>query len=485
MIKVIVRYRFLAISLLFLSGCGLMGPTYQKPDVGNLDAFRSNTSGIQVESGVNLSDVSWWTKFDDGTLNDLIDQALEHNNNIQMAIGNIAVAEAQLKQVHMGWIPTLNLGGTAGVGQVFGFNNGIQGPSAGFLPNQPNANFNFYSAGLIPTYSLNVFQLIKQGDAASANLEIQKYAKDATRLAVISQVVGGYFTLLAVNEQLQEQRQFITDLTELVELNKIQHKHGYLALTDIQQAQEQLEQAKMQLPTLEANKVATENALQVLVNQNPGSIQPDNEFADIGTDNIIPGSLPSSVLRNRPDIKQAEGQLKLANANIGVATSNFFPTIDITTPLGLFNMNYANLFNPSGDFWAAQITAKMPILNAGLFALVKEKKADYYVAYYNYIQTVKSAFANVDNSFSSYNMINKTAEAANNYYAVTKLNYQLNHKNYKLGYIAYSDTLSSKLTQDSAEINLTQVKLQQLQALVNLYQALAGGYNYKNTDKMK
>ncbi|MBP9742466.1 MAG: TolC family protein [Burkholderiales bacterium] len=468
-----------------LGGCGLMGPTYQKPNIDTPDHFRSITASVQVESGVNLSDVSWWTKFNDPTLNQLIDDALMHNNNIQMAIGNIAVAQAQLKRVHMGWVPTLSAGGFAGVGQVFNYNSGITDPQlSSIAPNDPNANFNFYGAGLVPNYSLNIFNLIKKADVAKANLEAQRYAKDATRLTVLSQVAGSYFTLLALNEQIVEQQQLIADLTEVVELGKIQYKHGYISLTDIQQSQEQLEQAKMQLPTLENNKTAAENALKVLTNKNPGIIVGANQLTNIKSDNIIPVSLPSSVLRNRPDIMQAEAQLKVANANIGVATSNFFPTLDITTPLGLFNTNYANLFNPSGDFWTLQIAAVMPILNAGLLELVKEKKADYYVAYYGYVQTVRLAFADVDDKFASYNAINKTALAANSFYEIAKLNQQLNQKNYKSGYSAYSDTLSSKLTVDNTRLSLTGVKLQQLQALVNLYQALAGGYNYKNTEEL-
>lgn len=479
---------FIVINItLLVSSCGLLGPDYQQPVIDTPNNFRSAaSSGMSVESGVNLSDVSWWTKFNDPTLNQLIDDALIHNNSIQSAVGNIAVAQAQLKRVHMGWIPTLGVGGLAGVGQTFNFSNGVS-PSSGtssLLPDDSSANFNFYGAGLVPNYSLNIFKLIKQADAAEANLMVQKYTKDAVRLAVISQVVGSYFTLLALDEQIKEQNQLIDDLVETNELQKIQYKHGYAALTDIQQAQEQLEQAKMQLPTLENNKIIVENALQVLIDKNPGRIINNNKLANIKTDSIIPISLPSSVLRNRPDIMQAEGQLKLANANIGVATASFFPNIDITTPLGLFNANYANLFDASGDFWEAQISATMPILNAGLFTLLKEKKADYYVAYYNYVQTVRSAFADVDDKFASYNAANKTAISANSLYSITKLNQNLNQKNYKLGYAAYSDTMSSKVTLDNASLSVTQVKLQQLQSLVNLYQALAGGYNYKNTEQL-
>jgi multidrug efflux system outer membrane protein len=477
---------FLSITIILssITSCGLLGPSYKKPEIKTLDAFRNNTSGVQVESGVNLSDVSWWTKFDDQNLNTLIDLALENNNNIQMAIANIKVAELQLKQVHFQWIPNLSLGGTAAAGQLFNSNNGIQNPILSQIsPNQPYSNFNFYSAGLIPSYGFNVFSLVKQADLAKANIELQQDIKDTVRLTVISQVVGSYFTLLALNKQIEQQQKLIKDLTAVVEFAKIEHKHGYASLADISQYQEQLQQAKISMPSLDSDQVAAQNALRVLVNKEPGKVVTDINLDDISTDGIIPSSLPSQVLNNRPDIKQAEAQLKLANANIGVATANFFPRIDITTPLGLYNANFANLLTPSSDFWTTQITAVMPILNAGLLVLVKQRKAEYYIAYFNYIQTVKNAFANVDNAFANYNSNSDTFKYVNQFYALNKIDYDLTNKKFKLGYISYSETFNSKLNLDKAAIATTQAKLQQLQALVMLYQALAGGYNYNNSEK--
>ena len=430
--KLVIKSLIISIPFAILCGCGLMGPTYKKPLIPTPTHFRSDSTGVLVESGVNFSDTSWWARFNSLTLNSLIDDALKHNNNIQMAVGNIAIAQAQLKRVNMSWIPTISLGGTAGVGQA-NYNSGVQN------------SFNFYSAGLVPNYSLNILKQIKQ---------------------------------------IAQQQKLILDLTEIVELTQIQYKRGYVALTDIQQYQEQLEQAKIQLPALEHNKTVIENTLSVLLNRSLGKITQDNKFADIDINGIIPINLPSSVLRNRPDIMQAEAELKIANADIGVATANFFPSINITTPIGLLNTNYSSLFNPSGDFWVAQITAIMPILDLGLYALLKEKKAQYYVAYYNYIQTVKLAFADVDNNFSNYNTLVKMAISAKSLYEVANSNAKLNQKSYQLGYLSYMDTVSSRLVLDNAQLNLTQVKLQQLQALVNLYQALAGGYNYNNSDKL-
>ncbi|MFN7093933.1 MAG: efflux transporter outer membrane subunit [Burkholderiales bacterium] len=473
-----------------LANCALLGPKYVKPKVEAPKTWSSAPAGELVhESGTNLSEISWWTRFNDPSLNNLIEEGLANNNNIQIAIGNITAAQGILQRVKMSWLPTISLGGSAGIGQIFNFDPGINNSAiSSSIPPGSMANtsgYNFYAGGLVPSYSLNVFQQLKQGEVAKANLASANYTKDATRLAVISQIAGSYFTLLALEEQLAEQKQVIADLTELVKLTKILYQDGFASLTDIQQYQQHLEQANMQLPGIENNIVQTQNALQVLLNRNPGKIIHQSNFAQLKTSNIIPVSLPSSVLRNRPDIMQAEEQLKIANANIGVATANFFPNISLTTPIGGFSNQVQNLFSPSGNFWTAQIMATMPILNLGLHGLIKEKKGHYYVAYYDYIQTVKTAFAQVDDNLSQYTQIQHSYAAAQKFYAITKSNVELTNKNYTLGYISYPESLSSKVTLDQAAITLTQIKLQQLQAIVNLYQSMAGGYNYNNTAKAK
>lgn len=484
--KMIVQRTGLTSSLLIVAiiaalagGCSF-GPDYRQPDVATPNAWAHNNN--LSESTANLSDISWWEKFNDPVLNNLINQALENNNNIQMAIGNINAASSQLKQINMAWVPVIDLGGSVTTGQVLNL-NGV--PPIGGAPVSNTSDFTFYQGGLIPAYSLNIMKQLKQADVAKLNLAANRYAKDAIRLAVISQVVGSYFSLLALNEQLEEQKQLIADLSEGLHLTNIQYKNGLATLNDVQQYEAQLQSAKMNIPVTEDNIVHTENALQVLMNKNPGIIDTNNKFENIKTDGKIPGNLPSTVLRNRPDILQAEEQLKSANVNIGVAYSNYFPTITLTSPVGAFSSQLTSLFNPSGDFWAATAAVNLPILNLGINQIVKKSKAQYYIAYYNYVQTVRNAFAEVDNNLSTVVKMQNKRDAADKMYTATKLNAKLNQTNYKLGYISYPDSISSKINADNSKAIVTQTKLQQLQAIVSVYQSMAGGYNYKNTEEAK
>lgn len=477
----------LIIAPLILVGCALLGPDYKKPVTATPDTWAhsesATTTNTESAYSVNLSDVSWWQKFNDPVLNNLIESALDNNSNLQVAVANIAIAQSQLKQVHLSWVPTIALGGSAGVGQAANL-SGI--PS--FTPGQSapsTTDFNFYQAGLVPVYSVNIFKLIKQSDVAKFNINAARAAKDSVRLTIISQITGSYFSLLALHEELDQQKAIVADLEELVKLSKIQYKNGLVALTDIQSYEQQLRNVEINIPPIEDNIVHTQNALQVLLGRNPGDIEVKTKFADVDLTGKIPVNTPSVVLRNRPDIISSEEQLKAANANIGVATSNYFPNITLTTPVGGFSSQLTGLFNPAGDFWTTQIAATIPILNLSLSQIVKQSKGHYYIAYYNYIQTVKGAFAEVDNSLSTYAKTQDSYNSALKLADVINSNADLNKKNYELGYTSYPELLPSKISADSAKTTITQIRLQQIQSIISVYQAMAGGYNYKNTEDTK
>lgn len=476
-------------SAILVSGCSMFSSDYKAPKVDTPTSWDlANDANYEV-SKANLSDVSWWERFDDKELNQLITSALQNNNSIEVAIGNIQLAKAQLTQVYMGWVPSISLGGSMGIGNVGNFATGFN-PSglSPLIANQipPTANnqpFNFYQGGLIPSYTVNILQQLKGADIAKANIQGARALKDSVRLTIISQVAGSYFTILALNQQLSTQKQMVSDLTELMRLLNIEYQHGYLAKPDMDQYQENLDQAKAVIPQIEDNLVKSKNALAVLVNNKDLKVDLDSSFAKVKMDGIIPVNLPSAVLQNRPDIIQAEQRLIAADANIDYARANFFPTINLTLPMGGFNAKLGDMLSPSGNFWMAQMNAVMPILNLGINALIKQAKANYYMAYYNYIQTVQTAFADVNNNMSGYSKNKEVLEANDRVYKTANSNYDANMQNYKLGYISYPETMSSKVTMERAQMAATQSKLNQIQSLLQLYQSLGGGYNYQNSEK--
>ncbi len=480
---------FYKIYILFLGinlyGCGLLGPDYKQPKIEPPKTWNSNKS-INIDANIQLADTAWWAQFHDDMLNVLIKEALANNNNIQIAIGNIIQANAILRKIHMMWVPIINadIGGLTG--QTSNYFSSINNPALkSIITNQGSTNFTTGYASLIPNYSINIFQIIKNQDVAKLNIQMQKAAKNAVRLSVISQVANSYFILLGLHKQLFLQKQMIADVKQISNFNEIKFKNGAISKVNVDISEELLNQLTAQVPTIENNIVETQNALLVLLNKNPATIITKSNFDNISTNKVIPINLPSTVLKTRPDIIAAEYQVQSSNASIGVATSAFFPKISLTSLLGAASYQLSSLFNGSSDFWALQIAAAMPLLNLGLYADIDKARGGYYSAYYNYIQTVKNAFSEVDNGLSKYQSTNKIFEdqlhALN---AANKL-YHLTLVQYKTGANSLSDTINYKINIDYNLLNINQTKIQQLNNIVNLYQVLGGGYNVDNTDKGK
>lgn len=453
-----LRNKNLLLLILFaaLAGCGLLGPTYQKPDVKAPEAWNSRDYLSQNES-TNLPEIAWWTRFNDAQLNYLIESALKNNNNIQVAVGNVQAAAGLLKQIEYSWIPNISA-------------------LAGYSNNATNFINPGYVAGFLPNYSLNIFQLISSTKFAKANLSAVKAAKDTVRLTVISQTSGGYFAYLGQDYLLTLQKQLVVDLAELLRLGKIQYDKGLISLYTLQSYEQQYEQAEAQVPILQNNVVAAQNSLRLLLNQNPGEIKRGAKFMAIKGNGIIPVDLPSGVLRNRPDVQQSEQQLIAANANIGVAISTFFPTISLTGAGGYSSSQLQQLFTPGNDFWNERIAATMPILSFSTYGQIEQAKGGYYAAYYSYIQTVRSAFAAVDNDLSAHDKFAKSLANQFRNYDSSKVAYDLASVSYGKGLYSLPTLLTNRVTMDNAAILLAQSKLAQLNTIVQLYQDLAGGY---------
>lgn len=458
-----------------ITGCGLLGPTYKEPTL-NMPTNWSSKDTLTISESQNLAELAWWKKFNDPQLNALIESAFLNNNNLQVAMGNMLQAQAALRQVSMSWVPMIGLGGTEFAGQVFnpGFTNNSAVP-LGSLPLN-NTNFNGNGYGVLPTYTLNVFQLIKQNEIAKLNIALQQQSINAVRLGIITQVANSYFTLLGLQRQYELQQQILTDALEMHKYSEIQYRHGKSSDLNLLGLDQYIAGLKANLPMIKSDITQAQNALQVLTNNNPAKIKLNNNFANITTDNIVPVNLPSAVLKNRPDVISAEYQLQLNNADIGAVTSAFFPTISLTGGLGQGSVSISSLFDGGGDFWMGQLAATMPLLNLGLYAQVDKAKAGYYSAYYNYVQTVRNAFAQVDNGLVNHDSLTQNLREQQSAIDKAQAIYAMAQKQLKQGAIAYSDSIGFKLNVDYGLAKQNQIKIQQLNSLVNLYQALGGGY---------
>jgi NodT family efflux transporter outer membrane factor (OMF) lipoprotein len=477
-----VKYLYYTFTVL-LGSCALYGPNYQKPQIDVSSNWSESNSIIINKESVFLSNVAWWGKFQDKQLNYLIESTLDNNANIQQAIGNIIQAQGNLKQVNLALIPTisanssysstvnLNANSTTNSGTVIG---------TSFVPSGE-----WYSLGLVPLYSLNLFQQLRMMDSAKAGLLATIYAKDFTRLTVISQIIAAYFTLYAQYYQLSVSRELFLDLEKQLQIANLQYNLGYISLFNLQDIKSKYYNVKAQIPIMEKNIVFSQNTIKVLLNEKQESIIFNNSFKDLKVLDIVPTIMVSDVLKNRPDVLQAEANLIQANAGIGVATSNYFPTFRFNGGIGTSSTSNSGLFSVGRDFWQQQIQLTFPFLNLSTLGAIKGAKGIYYSAYYNYVMTVRQAYSDADNAVTNYY---KTAE----YYKdiqqqlqANEISYNISRLQYKEGLISYYNMLSNKINFDNMKIMYANSKLQHIQAIISLYQAMGGGYAVNNQIKIK
>lgn len=397
----------------------------------------------------NLPCLAWWQQFHDEELNRLIEAGLHNNTDIHIALGNVQQARGELLQVKLSWIPTIQL---------------LAGYSTNPALGVPGA---FY--GIWPYYVLNIMKLYTQGKQAAYSLHYFRAAVDGARLTVIGQIASAYFTLMSQREQLRLLQQLNKDLKTLVTLSEHDIKIGLendIALAQLQ-SDERLIAAQIE-PVLH-NIVFSENALRFLINENPGRVNNKNNFAKLNFSRFRPGSLPATVLNNRPDMKMAMYDLKAACAGEFVAWSDFFPSLQLDELLGEVSL-------PKKRFVTITDTYVNWDLIPSSFGKVVSSKGKYRAKLAEFYKTVRRILREVDNDYSANKRLNEQFVTYKRAEADYFHKYRLEEGLLRTGLISYKELLPSKIYLDSLELKTNQAKLELAMSLVALYQDLAGGY---------
>lgn len=450
------NWSFLTI-IVALAGCSwLSSPTL--PTVATPQRF--NSDGAEYTQIESLPYLAWWQQFKDPQLDDLIESSLSSNLDVKVALSNLEQAQGQLRQVQLSWIPFVNLYGG------FSSNPGFGAPGT------------FY--GIWPQYTLNIAQLIKQQELANYNLELVRAMVDGVRLTLIGQVSSGYFTLIAQQEQLRLLNQLNADLTALISLRTQEIKIGIKDTIFLAELISQQKLVHGQLAIAEHNILLSQNSLRYLLNQNPGQIKTTNNFAELNFARFKPGELPANVLQNRPDLKIAEYSLKAAHTNVGVAYASLFPALQLDSFFG--GASASNSFATPANYAPFQDEYVNWGINPSTFGKIEAGKGAYQAQVYKYIQTVRKILQDVDNAFSANRQYSRNYQDTQLAWQDLANKYQLQQGLYKIGTLSYPQLLESKIILDNLILSVNQARLQQAISLVNLYQDLAGGYKYHQSE---
>ncbi len=406
----------------------------------------------------NLPYLAWWKQFKNKDLNTIIDNGLDDNLDIKMAISNVEQSQGLLQAIQLSFIPFVSLYAGYSGNPSFG-NPGV-----------------FY--GIWPEYVPNIFKIYKEQQQAKYNVEVSKAIVDGVKITLISQITSSYFTLVAYKNNLKLLTTMRDDNQILINLIKQQIKIGINTKIELNTLSANYELINQQINQTIQNIKLSQNSLKYLINENPGNvaITDGDNFNKINFNIFKPGALPMEVIHNRPDLLIAENTLRANYEGIGVAYSDLFPTAQLDTFFGAGSTN-GTVASPNQHMNMNDAYLNWQI-NPTFFGHLQTQKSAYKNSVYQYIQTVHKILREVEDSYVNHQTANKNYDNTYKAYKDVLHNYHLQYKLYQIGIMSYSTLIINKLRLDELEILLNQAKLSQAIALVNLYQNLSGGYKY-------
>jgi outer membrane protein, multidrug efflux system len=451
---------------LVLSGC-TVGPNYRRPTLAVPPTYRglAPDGTAQTETGT-IGDQKWWDIFQDEQLRRLIHTALQQNYDLRIAASRILEAKAQLGITRADQFPTVSAG--AGIADV-------RTAQSRFLPAFET------SAGqvnLSAAWELDFWGKFRRAtEAARANLLASEWARQEVVSTLVANVAAAYFQLRALDLELEISKRTFDSRQESLRLTQILANGGATSLLDVRQAEQLVFTAGAEIPALEQQIEQQENSLSILLGQNPGDITRGETLTEQRQPSQVPPGLPSSLLERRPDIRQAEEQLVAANAEIGVARAAYFPQIVLSGSGGFQSSALTNLFSGPAGAWSFGASLAQPIFTGGrLRSGVRLAEAQQQTAALFYQQSIQGAFRSVSDALVAYRKTREFRAQQELLFQSAEDAARLSHMRYTGGATGYLEVLTNETNAFSAELGLAQARLNELLAMVQLYQALGGGW---------
>ena len=450
-----------------LTGCFKIGPDYIRPQVDTPQHWRFAESDVRK----NATNLKWWEQLGDPVLNRLVNQAVQGNLELKIAIANVEQFMGQYGSTRANLFP-----------QIFGAANyaHVQPSSAGgdVLNTGTNKDeVDFGRLGASMNWELDIWgRLRRANEAARADLLSQEAVKRAVILTLVSQVAQTYITLRELDKNLEITKNIVNSLEEELRIAKIRFDEGYTSELELEQADSEYQRRSAFIPLYEQQITITENALSVLLGRNPGPIPRGLTLDELKLP-AVPAGLPSDLLAQRPDIQQAEQELIAANARIGVARAQYFPQISLTGSVGQMSTQVATLFVPGANFWSVGSALLTPIFTAGKIAgQVQSAEAVQKAAVANYQRSILSGFREFENALVSSNKTKLQKDSQSKRVAAVQNYFNLSRIRYDEGYTDYITVLDSIRQLFDAQIDLIQAQSANFTAMIGLYRAMGGGW---------
>lgn len=468
--------RFAALLAILAAGCTTMEPEYVRPDPAVPASWPAGDPGLaQAEAG--LPALTYKQVFTDARLQTLIAQGLANNRDLQVAAANIAAAREQYRIQRAQQFPQLDAAASATVSGDRSSNASGSGSGSGSGNNGSGIRAQ-YEAGLnVPSFEVDLFGRLRSLTHAQINRYFATEAgARATRLTLVANIANAWLDHASDSSLLRISTETASSAAKSVQLTRIRLEGGVAPRTDLDQAEQIMDAAQADLARERTQVAQDVNALQLLVGAPidetllPASI--DDAFGTIAP---VSFGLDSYVLLRRPDVIQAEYQLRAANANIGAARAALFPRITLTGLLGFASSALLKLFTGGAFGWSAGANASYTIFQAGAgHANVRLTEAQQRAAVASYQGTIQTAFRDVSDALARRGTINDEIAARQRQQAATADTYLLTEARYRAGIDPFLTVLDAQRSYYAAQQTLVSIKLTAAQNIVTTYQAVGG-----------
>jgi multidrug efflux system outer membrane protein len=455
-----------------LAGC-TVGPNYHRPAIQAPDAFRTPGPSLSGDPA-SLADLKWWEVFKDEKLQELERTALVQNYDLRDAIARVDAARANLGITRSNQFPNLDANGDISTTRIS--RNGQTPLPKSFVPTQ-NRTFGGATLSLL-SFELDIWGRLRRAtEAARANLLAEQENRKAVRTTLVSEVASAYFSLRELDYQLDISRRTLATRQDSLGLVKNRQAGGVATLLDLRQSEQLVYTAAETIPTLQQQIEQTENQISLLLGKNPGEITRGRSLTEQEMPPDVPAGLPSALLERRPDIRAAENSLIAANAEIGVAKAAYFPQISLTGFLGGQGNQLSSLFSGPSAVWNFTPQVTQPIFTAGrIKSTVKLQEALRDRALIQYERTIQTAFTEVSNALIAHQRVRESRVQQELLVAALQDRTRLAYVRYRGGVDTLLNALDSDRDLFQSELTLSQIRLNELISVVQLYKALGGGW---------
>ena len=460
------HYVMAAAMALLATGCAV-GPEYKRPATADVSTFKEAEGWVPAAPADALERGPWWSLFDDPVLDQLASRVEVSNQNVALAVAAYAQARALVREQRASLFPSVTLDGGASRSKS---NSSSSTGAGGRISNN-------YQLSIGGSWEPDVWgRLGRAVDGASAGAQASAADLASARLSAQGELAVNYLSLRQTDAQKALLESTIAGYQRALEITQNRYAASISAKTDVLQAQTQLANARAEAAGLVRQRAQLEHAIAVLVGEAPGNFTlAPSDWKPVVPE--VPVGVPSTLLQRRPDIAAAERRVAVANEQIGIAKSAYYPSLSLSASAGSGASRLADLFKASSSVWSLGISAAQVLFNAGATgARVEGAQASHEQAVARYRQAVLAAFQDVEDQLSATRVLRVQQDLRRQASDAADQVEQQVFNRYRSGQVGYTEVITAQATALSARRALVQALADRQTTAVALIQSLGGGW---------